>query len=322
MVPDRPAGRRSGQGGGAAGRRIARDVEGHGAVRDPGACPEKAAEPGRAAVGRRGARAIREQFWAQRDRIRLFTIASDMDTVPWELLYPVDLDNDDGFLVEQFPVVRRVYGQGRARVLRLDRGAGFIVPPRSPANALDEVAAVRGIFPVTAHRGMEAGLAEVLELLDAVPSVLHFAGHNTFTDETGSLISLDGGPLRPNDSLRQAAAGLRGRQPAGVLQRVPDGGGDPRVHPDDRLGQGVHGRGRGRFHRLAVGGPVELGQDVRRGVLSRAGPRPANPWASRRCGPGRRSRQTRATRHGWPTPSTGTRRRRSSDPPRSARNSQ
>ena len=30
-------------------------------------------------------------------------------------------------------------------------------------------------------------------------SVLHFAGHNTFTDESGSLISLDGGPLRPSD---------------------------------------------------------------------------------------------------------------------------
>ncbi len=69
---------------------------------------------------------IREQFWEQRDRIKLFTIASDLDTVPWELLYPVDLDNEDGFLVEQFPVVRRVYGQGRARILRMDGGAGFI----------------------------------------------------------------------------------------------------------------------------------------------------------------------------------------------------
>ena len=29
--------------------------------------------------------------------------------------------------------------------------------------------------------------------------MLHFAGHHTFTDETGSLISLDGGPLRPSD---------------------------------------------------------------------------------------------------------------------------
>jgi CHAT domain/Glycosyltransferase family 87 len=144
--------------------------------------------------------AIREQFWAQRTRIKLFTIASDMDTVPWELLYPVDVDNDDGFLVEQFPVVRRVYGQGRARVLRLDKGIGFIIPPKSPTNAMDEVAAVRGLLPADmVNRGVQAGLEEVLELLDAVPSVLHFAGHNAFTDEIGSLISLDGGPLRPDD---------------------------------------------------------------------------------------------------------------------------
>lgn len=65
----------------------------------------------------------------------------------------MDLDNENGFLVEQFPVVRRVYGQGRARVLRLDQGAGFIVPPKSPANAIDEVAAVRGILPAgVVHR--------------------------------------------------------------------------------------------------------------------------------------------------------------------------
>jgi hypothetical protein len=147
--------------------------------------------------------AIQEQFWAQRDKIRLFTIASDMDTVPWELLYPVDSSHDsDKFLVEQFPVVRRVYGQDRARVLRLDKGTAFIVPPRPPANVLDEVAAVRSAFPASVpDRGILTGLAPVLEVLetDAVPSVLHLAGHNTFTEETGSLISLDGGPLRPSD---------------------------------------------------------------------------------------------------------------------------
>jgi hypothetical protein len=143
---------------------------------------------------------IREQFWAQRDRIRQFTIASDLDTVPWELLYPVDLANEAGFLVEQFPVVRRVYGQGRARILRVNKGVGFIVPPRSPTNAMAEVTAVRSVLPPDMeYRGTEAGLAEVLELLDAVPSVLHFAGHNAFTDEIGSMISLDGGPLRPDD---------------------------------------------------------------------------------------------------------------------------
>ena len=143
---------------------------------------------------------IRRQFWAQRDRIELFTIASDMDTVPWELIYPVDLYNEDGFLVEQFPVVRRVYGQGRPRSLRLDAGAGYVVPPRSPTNALDEVNAVRGILPANVpDRGIQAGLAEVFELLEAMPSVLHFAGHNAFTEEAGSVISLSGGPLRPED---------------------------------------------------------------------------------------------------------------------------
>jgi hypothetical protein len=143
--------------------------------------------------------AIRRQFWAQRDRIRQFTIATDMDAVPWELVYPVDLENEDGFLVEQFPVVRRVHGQGQARILRLDSGAAFIVPPRAPAHAIDEVSAVLGVLPAdVADRGVETGLSQVRSLFDDVPSVLHFAGHNVFT-EGGSLISLDGGPLRPDD---------------------------------------------------------------------------------------------------------------------------
>lgn len=144
--------------------------------------------------------AIRHQFWAQRDRIELFTIASDMDTMPWELIYPVDLGNENGFLAEQFPVVRRVHGQSRNRSLGLDSGAAYVVPPRSPADALDEVSALRGILPPdVTDRGIQGGLAEVFELLDAVPSVLHFAGHNAFTDDAGSVISLDGGPLRPDD---------------------------------------------------------------------------------------------------------------------------
>jgi Protein kinase domain/CHAT domain len=144
--------------------------------------------------------AIRRQFWAQRDRIRQFTIATDMDSVPWELVYPVDLENEDGFLVEQFPVVRRAYGQGQAPTLRLDSGAGFIVPPGGPAGALDEVNAVRGILPASvADRGVEAGLSQVLGLFDAMPSVLHFAGHHASADEAGPLIGLEGGPLRPED---------------------------------------------------------------------------------------------------------------------------
>lgn len=146
---------------------------------------------------------IRRQFWTQGNRIRLFTIASDMDTVPWELLYPVDGENDRGFLAEQFPVLRRVYSQGRTRVLRLNNGTAYIVPPGSPANAMTEVKEVQDIFPATVpNRGVHTDLEDVIELLKAAPSVLHFACHNTFTENEGSTIALNGGPLRPSDLSR------------------------------------------------------------------------------------------------------------------------
>ena len=143
--------------------------------------------------------AIQRQFWAQGDRIKLFTIASDMDTVPWELLYPVNGDNDNGFLVEQFPVVRRVYGQGRARVLPM-ASVAYVVPPGSPADAVDEVRGVRGLLPAgIVDRGVHESLGELTTLLETAPNVLHFACHNAFTQEGGSVLSLAGGPLRPSD---------------------------------------------------------------------------------------------------------------------------
>jgi CRP-like cAMP-binding protein len=144
---------------------------------------------------------IRRQFWAQAQagRIKLFTVASDMDVVPWELLYPVDGDNDNGFLVEQFPVVRRVYGQGRVRHLNLS-SAAYIIPPGSPANAMDEVAAVRACLGnrIRDH-GVCSRLDSLIGLLEDSPGLLHFACHNAFTETAGSVITLDGGPLRPSD---------------------------------------------------------------------------------------------------------------------------
>ena len=144
-------------------------------------------------------KAIRDQFWDMADRIKLFTVASDMDAVPWELLYPEDGSNDNGFLVEQFPVVRRVYGQGRARQLPL-ASAAYIVPPGSPDNAMNEVQAVRSQLGASINdRGVVQRLDEIIELLESSPSVLHFACHNQFTDQSGSVIKLEGGPLRPSD---------------------------------------------------------------------------------------------------------------------------
>ena len=75
-----------------------------------------------------------------------------MDTVPWELLYPIDGGNDNGFLVEQFPVVRRVYGQSRARHLSL-ASAAYVVPPGSPANAMDEIEIVKARLGAAVRHG-------------------------------------------------------------------------------------------------------------------------------------------------------------------------
>jgi hypothetical protein len=46
--------------------------------------------------------AVRDGDCGQVGRIRSFTI-SDLDTIPYELLYPVDGTNENGFLAEQFP---------------------------------------------------------------------------------------------------------------------------------------------------------------------------------------------------------------------------
>jgi CHAT domain-containing protein len=65
---------------------------------------------------------------------------------------------------------------------------------------MDEVSGVRGILPSTVRdQGVCASLEGLIQLLENAPSVLHFACHNGFAEKSGSVISLDGGPLRPSD---------------------------------------------------------------------------------------------------------------------------
>lgn len=71
---------------------------------------------------------IKEQFWQLRTSISTFSIACARDTIPWELLYPLATSGEDaGFLVDQFPVLRRVYDQRRSRHLTLGP-ASYVVP--------------------------------------------------------------------------------------------------------------------------------------------------------------------------------------------------
>jgi hypothetical protein len=142
---------------------------------------------------------VRAAYWENLDRIRSVTVLSDRDVLPWELLYPADDDKERGFLAEQFPVVRRVFGQARPRELRLGPAA-FVVPPASPTGALDEVAAIRAAVA-------EASAGPLLETRQAVNDLvyaggfglLHFACHNKFDSAAGSSIKFGTELYKPDD---------------------------------------------------------------------------------------------------------------------------
>jgi hypothetical protein len=158
---------------------------------------------------------IKEQFWQLRTSISAFSIACARDTIPWELLYPLSTSGEDaGFLVDQFPVLRRVYDQRRSRKLTLGP-ASYVVPPQSPANARDEIAALQR------RLGTEAMAIDDLEtLMTLIDSgefgILHFACHNTFrADAGGSMVSMTGGPFVP--ALLNAAVTTRALAPRSPL---------------------------------------------------------------------------------------------------------
>ncbi len=129
---------------------------------------------------------IKDQFWQLKEHIGAFSIVAGGDLIPWELLYPLAPGHDEGFLVEQFPVTRRVYGQQRSRSLAVT-GARYVLPARSPANAQAEITAIRRVL------GDDTMPAETIADLDALLGLiesgrcgsLHFACHSTFRSDAG-----------------------------------------------------------------------------------------------------------------------------------------
>jgi hypothetical protein len=150
---------------------------------------------------------LREQFWERRDRIGQLTILADGDTVPWELLYPFDRSRDAGFLVEQFPVTRAVFGRRLSRSLRLSP-AWFVLPDGSPAQAREEVTALLRLFGQSyAPEPVIGGLTPLLDHINAADfGLLHFACHNAFDPAGGSAIFLDQRQFTPTQ-LTTAAVG-------------------------------------------------------------------------------------------------------------------
>jgi hypothetical protein len=135
---------------------------------------------------------LREQFWERQHRIRQLTILADKDTVPWELLYPMDPGHDVGFLVEQFPVTRAVFGRRPVSTLRL-RPARFVLPRGSPSEAGKEVETLRRLLdPARSQPSVVSDLTSLLALIRQGDfGVLHFACHNSFDPSTGLSIMID-----------------------------------------------------------------------------------------------------------------------------------
>jgi len=143
---------------------------------------------------------VRRQFWAEAGRVGAVTILGEHDAVPWELMYPLDGSQEgDGFLAEWLPIVRQAYGQERVPELSLDR-ATFVVPPRSPAEAAQEVAALRARLGAAVLDGgvLSHGTALTSLINDGLSGLLHFACHNAFGG-AGSKVEMDDGPFDPLD---------------------------------------------------------------------------------------------------------------------------
>ena len=141
---------------------------------------------------------LREQFWERQHRIRQLTILADRDAVPWELLYPKDPGHDAGFLVEQFPVTRAIFGHRSARSMRL-RPARFVLPESSPPEARTEVEELRRMIDLEqSPKSIITALTPLLDVIrDGDFGLLHFACHNSFDPADGSSITLDERPFTP-----------------------------------------------------------------------------------------------------------------------------
>jgi DivIVA domain-containing protein len=142
---------------------------------------------------------VKEQFWQLRPGITSFSVLSEQDAMPWELVYPLSRGSDAGFLVEQFPVLRRISGQCPADRISLGN-AVYAVPPDSAGSRGSAGQEISTLRRALGSRGEEVdNMDRLLDMVDIGDfGVLHLACHGTFLpDASGSSITLGGGRLIP-----------------------------------------------------------------------------------------------------------------------------
>ena len=169
---------------------------------------------------------IQEEFWQLQNSISSFIIADDRGLVPWELLYPRAPDHDEGFLVEQFPVMRLVLGQRQSRRITIG-GTTFVVSPEAPPSTQDEIAAIQRILGRgRADTPTVSDLGTLLELISSGEArSLYFTGHSAAGRSREAAIAMEGGPLTPT-FLNQAVAqrALADRHPLVFVNMCRDAG--------------------------------------------------------------------------------------------------
>lgn len=156
--------------------------------------------------------AIQRQIHEQSSAITSLSVLSNLDTTPWELLY---LGRDAGFLVDRFPVVRRIERQPLARRFRF-ANAAYVLSEKFPAGAAKELKAVRTRVGAGAvDRGVYVRQDKLCDLImDGTVNLIHFACHNGFDADTGSSMRMNDGPFDPKDLSTAALDGtLRDASP-------------------------------------------------------------------------------------------------------------
>ncbi len=128
-------------------------------------------------------RSLQKEFWDRRDRITKMTIISSGDPVPWELLYPFsDAGHEAGFLIDQFPVARRL-GKTPLKQLKFAPAdlvlseTGSLVAAPGEVQALTALLGAKNIATATI-----TDLSALLGLLQTGEfGLLHFSCHNAFS---------------------------------------------------------------------------------------------------------------------------------------------